>query len=71
MTERYQGFVVVLDEEMREDDAECTINAIRQIKGVIKVSPVTDDNSKFCVLAREEIEARKIFNKFIVQLDAD
>ena len=39
MTERYDGFFVSLDRDMRDDDAEHTINAIRQIKGVIAVQP--------------------------------
>ncbi len=40
MTERYKGFTVVLEENIRSDDAKNTINAIRQIKGVIEVAPV-------------------------------
>ncbi len=39
MTDRIHSFVVVLDKEIREDDAEATIQAIRQIKNVIKVIP--------------------------------
>ncbi len=43
MTERYSGFVVVLDEDRREDDSEAIIQAIRQLKGVLKVEPVVSD----------------------------
>ncbi len=39
MTDRFNGFVVVLKHDLREDDAEATIAAIRQIKGVLSVEP--------------------------------
>lgn len=39
MTDRYAGFVVSLEKDLREDDAAATLNAIRQIKGVIDVVP--------------------------------
>ena len=37
MTDRYHSIVVVLEKDMREDDAEYTLNAIRMIKGVLSV----------------------------------
>lgn len=40
MTDRHMGYVVVLDHNIREDDAESTVEAIRHIKGVLGVSPV-------------------------------
>ena len=40
MTDRYEGFVITLRNQIREDDAEATINAIKQIKGVVSVEPV-------------------------------
>ncbi len=39
MTDRYSGFIVILDKDIRDDDAETTISAIKMIKGVIKVKP--------------------------------
>ena len=43
MTERHAGYVVTLEENIREDDAALTIAAIKQIKGVIDVCPVVTD----------------------------
>ena len=40
MTDRYAGFVVVLDHDIREDDAEGTIQAIRHLRHVADVKPV-------------------------------
>lgn len=39
MTDRYNAFLVILENNLREDDAEATINAIKQIKGVLDVQP--------------------------------
>ena len=43
MTDRYNAFIVVLKENIRSDDAESVINAIRHIKGVIDVVPNVAD----------------------------
>lgn len=41
MTDRLKGFVVTLDEDIREDDAEDILNAIRMVKHVQSVEPIT------------------------------
>lgn len=43
MTDRIQGFVVSLDKEIREDDIEYIVNAIRMIKHVESVEPIKAD----------------------------
>lgn len=37
MTDRIKGFIVILDEDIREDDAEPIANAIRQLNHVASV----------------------------------
>jgi hypothetical protein len=39
VTDRIKGFVVTLEKDLREDDAEATLTALRQIKGVLAVEP--------------------------------
>lgn len=39
MSDRINGFIVVLDKDYKDDDVEQTINAIKQIKGVLEVKP--------------------------------
>lgn len=39
MTDRLDGFFVVLEKDIRDDDAASTIEAIKHIKGVIAVQP--------------------------------
>lgn len=44
MTDRHSGYLVTLDHDIREDDAEESILvALHMIKGVASVTPVTDD----------------------------
>jgi len=42
MTDRHAGYIVVLEHDIREDDAQRTRDAIELIKGVLSVEPVTD-----------------------------
>lgn len=39
MTDRYNAITVVLDHDIREDDAESLLNAIRMLRGVLSVTP--------------------------------
>ena len=43
MTDRHAGYVITLREDVREDDAEALVNAIKMIKGVVSVTPMTND----------------------------
>lgn len=52
MTDRYSGFVVSLEKDIREDDAQATIAAIQQIKGVIGVQPVVGDAGQLIEASR-------------------
>ena len=40
MTERHAGYLITLEDDIREDDAEHVINALRMIKGVMRVEPI-------------------------------
>ena len=46
MTDRYNALTVVLEKDIRSDDAEAILNAIRQLRGVLSVNGnVADMNS--------------------------
>lgn len=46
MTDRYNALTVVLEQDIRDDDAEALLNAIRQLRGVLSVTGnVSDMNS--------------------------
>lgn len=40
MTDRYSGFVVVLSNDTRDDDAQAIQTALRMVQGVARVEPV-------------------------------
>ena len=42
MTDRIKGFVVTLEDNVREDDAEVIANAIRILRRVLTVTPYVD-----------------------------
>lgn len=44
MTDRYSGVLVTFEKDIREDDAQSLINAIKMIKGVISVDPQISDH---------------------------
>ncbi len=62
MTDRIKGLTVVLEDNIREDDAQPIIDAILQIRGVISVSKhITDfDHHTAKMQVRHEIR-EKIF----------
>ena len=43
MTDRHNGYVVVLAKDSREDDAQAIVAALGMIKGVLSVEPITAD----------------------------
>lgn len=45
MTDRLKGVWVAFDHDIRDDDAEPLINAIRQLRGVLSVEPSISDPS--------------------------
>lgn len=63
MTERLKGLLVTFAKDVREDDAECHINAIRMIKGVLNVEPIPSDINSH--IAEERVRHdlhEKLFN---------
>lgn len=43
MTDRHIGYLVTLEEAIREDDAEDLIKAMKLLKGVLTVEPIGND----------------------------
>ena len=43
MTDRHAGYVVTLADDIREDDAEAILTALRMVRGVLSVAPVVAD----------------------------
>lgn len=66
MTDRYAGFLVTLDHDTREDDAEAIMAAIRQLRGVLEVKPVV---STYEVDIAEARAKRAILDRIQATLD--
>lgn len=60
MADRYIAFTVTLEEEIRGDESEPIVNAIRMIRGVGSVVPVVKDVHDYCAgeTARRELTAK-------------
>ena len=43
MTNRHSGYVIVLEKDIREDDAEDLVKLFYRIRGVLSVKPVPAD----------------------------
>ena len=60
MTDRYYALTVVLERDIREDDAESLIDAIKMIRGVLDVTPHVSDRALHTAerRVRRDIEER-------------
>lgn len=65
MTTRHSGYFVVLEEDIREDDAEALIIALRMIKGVVSVKPVESDFKTVIAAVRRDMDWTDKLNKLI------
>lgn len=66
MTDRHLGYLVTLEQPTREDDAEATLAAIRQIRGVIDVRPVVSEAGQMAVAIRRDREWQEVLQRLVV-----
>lgn len=59
MTDRIHSLTVILDRDIREDDAESLIHAIKYIKGVIDVKQNISDIDYAVAESRVELDIKK------------
>lgn len=69
MTDRIHSYSVILDRDLREDDAKSITNAIRMIKGVLKVTHHVSDHNFHAAQARARAETRDRLYKMIEELE--
>ena len=56
MTDRYNTLTVVLEKDIRDDDAEALLTAIRQLRGVLSVSGNVADLTAYMAEERAKRE---------------
>jgi len=54
MTDRHGGYLITLARDIREDDARHLMTAIRQLRGVLAVTPVPADPGAFIIELRRD-----------------
>lgn len=59
MTTKFNSFTVVLENDIREDDAEALLSAISQLRGVISVSGNVSDPSLYVAQSRARYELER------------
>lgn len=69
MTDRHSAYIVVLKDDIREDDAQWTINALRMVKGVASVKPVVADWDQHIAHVRVDREWRDRLLKLLKDAD--
>lgn len=68
MTDRVEGFTVVLDQRIRKDDAEAIQKAIQQFRGVASVDPVVTTVESYYAESRVRNE---LFHKLLDFLERE
>lgn len=58
MTARIKGFKIALAQDIREDDAEHIITALKMIKGVVGVTPLEDSPEDYIQAIRIKAKVR-------------
>lgn len=62
MTTRHAGYVITLEKDIREDDSQSIIEAIKMIRGIVRVEPIETGFDIHIATARAETEMhRRIF----------
>lgn len=59
MTDRLNGVWVAFERDIREDDAESLISAIKHLRGVLAVEPKVSDSTDWMAEERARGELRK------------
>ena len=62
MSDRHNGYIVTLENPIKDEDSENIKNAILMLKGVIKVEPAVDDISS--MFERNQVK-HEMFHKIL------
>jgi hypothetical protein len=65
MTDRYNALTIVLEKNMREDDAEGLIQALQMMRGVASVTPIVADVQSHIAYERARNDLRSRVTDFL------
>ena len=69
MTTRYKSFIVSLEHDVRDDESESIVTALKMVKGVLRVEPQEATAGDLTIQYREKSELRKKLFDFLIKLD--
>jgi hypothetical protein len=70
MTDRINSFVVVLDRDLRDDDVNEIVNAIKMIKHVIDVKPHVADLDAIVAQSRVRVQVTQKLHALMTELNS-
>ncbi len=65
MTDRIKGVLITFDRDIRDDDAEPIIEALKMIKGVFVVKPYISGAEDYMLYHKGHMDARIAMLKFL------
>lgn len=65
MTDRAKGFTVTLEKDIRVDEMNFILNALKMVKGVVDVQAIISDHNDFMVENRFKSEFKYKMYEFI------
>lgn len=73
MTDRYAAFIVTTDINIRDDDAEAILTALRMVRHVADVKPVVADHDLYEQVRRQHAryEVRSLLIELLDKLDEE
>lgn len=71
MTDRVHSFQVVLEEDIRIDDIELVVNALRMVKGVLAVEPIVTDFAAAMAEVRAKDQMREKLITLVKEMRAE
>lgn len=71
MTDRYHSLTVVLDHDIREDDAQTIVDAVGMIKGVLSVTGNVSDLALHTAVSRAGYKLGDLIIETIVEYRED
>jgi hypothetical protein len=68
MTDRHAAYLVVLRDDIRDDDANAILTALRMVSGVASVQPVIADYSQVIARGRRDVEWTEAIGAMVRQV---
>ena len=67
MTDRFKGFLITLEKEIRDDDADQILTALKMIKGVLMVKPYINGMEDWMMYEKGVWDTRLEISQFMAK----